>query len=434
MPTNVGPNTFGEENLVFGYDLGDVSNSYKGEPVQNLWDSMLNTQSLRTHTKHYWDGKQWIVDATYTHPGVEGPKGTYLGIVFKHTSGALSNTWSGTSYGYMLRDIACTNGATMTMSSWIYASTDCDVDAIPAVIEGESGGESTVTGYPAQYDLSNKGTWQVTAKKAISDGNTRFIPLYPRKGGVTDGSFAGFFMWALPQVTYGDHVVQPIQPGTTRSATQGLLDLTGNSTIDLTNVSFDSNAQMTFDGTGDYADLSNQLASIDTSTLSIEMVFKSTNTDTSFRPLLGINSDQTNVGYICLGNFTGHWSNESLSCIFVNSSGTIFLSFAYTAGSSTLKDNQFHHIVFNFQTNSYKIFVDGEEVAVNASFRNGSQSTPMISNLFNTIATPNITVGYAGSASNAFLGDIPVTKIYNRALTAEEIKSNFNAIKGRFNI
>ena len=36
MPTHVGPNTFGEDNLVFGYDLGDVSNSYKGEPTVNL--------------------------------------------------------------------------------------------------------------------------------------------------------------------------------------------------------------------------------------------------------------------------------------------------------------------------------------------------------------------------------------------------------------
>jgi len=37
----------------------------------------------------------------------------------------------------------------------------------------------------------------------------------------------------------------------TRSATQGLLPLVGNSSIDLSNVSFTSNAQMTFDGTDD---------------------------------------------------------------------------------------------------------------------------------------------------------------------------------------
>ena len=33
-----------------------------------------------------------------------------------------------------------------------------------------------------------------------------------------------------------------------------------------------------------------------------------------------------------------------------------------------------------------------------------------------------------------FEGDIATIKAYSRALTASEIKSNFNAIKGRFNI
>jgi hypothetical protein len=36
MSTSVGPNTLGESNLVFAYDTGDVSNSYKGEPTVNV--------------------------------------------------------------------------------------------------------------------------------------------------------------------------------------------------------------------------------------------------------------------------------------------------------------------------------------------------------------------------------------------------------------
>lgn len=36
MPTAGGPNTLGENNLVFAYDTGDVSNSYLGEPTANL--------------------------------------------------------------------------------------------------------------------------------------------------------------------------------------------------------------------------------------------------------------------------------------------------------------------------------------------------------------------------------------------------------------
>jgi hypothetical protein len=51
----------------------------------------------------------------------------------------------------------------------------------------------------------------------------------------------------------------------TRSATQGLLDRTGTSTIDISNASFDSNAQMTFDGTDDYITLPSDIRSIFTS-------------------------------------------------------------------------------------------------------------------------------------------------------------------------
>ncbi len=42
----------------------------------------------------------------------------------------------------------------------------------------------------------------------------------------------------------------------TRSNTQGLLDIAGRSEVNLLNVSFDSNAQMTFDGTNDGINIS----------------------------------------------------------------------------------------------------------------------------------------------------------------------------------
>jgi hypothetical protein len=432
MPTAVGPNTFGEENLVFGYDTGDTVNSYRGEPVTNLWDSMLNTQSLRTHTKHYWDSKKWTEDATYTHPGVEGPRGVYLGLVFKHVSGALNSSWSNTSYGYMLRDIACTNGATMAMSSWIYASQDCDVDAIPAVIEQEAGGESSVTGYPAQYDLTNKGTWQVVAKKATSDGQVRFIPLYPRKGGVTDGSFAGFFMWALPQVTYGDHVVQPIQPGTTRSATQGLIDLTGNSTIDLTNVSFDSNAQMTFDGTNDKIHgVSTPLSYLSSSAFE----FVVTPESTGVRMMIG--GYRHNEGY----------SSPTIGAVYIDTDNKFKASvittaevYRYAESTTTTSANQTYHVVLNKDTVTgvMQLYIngvgEGAQTFNAATYGQWSSAGSYIgsNNLdFGKSFNTNSGQGWSGDFLD---GKIHSIKLYSRTLTAQEVRSNFNAIKGRFGI
>lgn len=401
------------DDLVFGYDTGygvadnnTATRFYEGEPATNLWDSMLNTQSMRPHTKHYWDGSKWFENSTYTHPGVNGPKGTYLGVVFKHVSGALGSSWGNNSYGYMLRDIACTNGATMIMSSWIYASNDCNIDSIPAVIEGESGGESTVAGYPASYDLSNKGTWQVTAKKAISDGNTRFIPLYPRKNGVTNGSFAGFFMWALPQVTYGNHVVTPLQPGSTRSSTESLIDLAKTIDLDVSNVSYDSTGQPTFDGTNDLINLGNIDAVRLGRNFTIECVVK---------------PEQDKWMYFF---HKGYGSNNSLAWGRHSSNDNWFFatmiggSYQYSyMGTATL--NKYCHLVATYDGANLRLYENGILKVTSAKTHD--------------MMTSNSPLGIGGP-DRYWNGKIPVTKLYRKVLSAEDVKQNFNAYKNRFNI
>jgi hypothetical protein len=45
----------------------------------------------------------------------------------------------------------------------------------------------------------------------------------------------------------------------------------------------------------------------------------------------------------------------------------------------------------------------------------------------------NLAQSYSGS-TQFFDGKLSVAKIYNRALTAAEIKQNFNALRGRYGI
>lgn len=424
-----GPNTV-NDGLVFGYDTGygvadnnTATRFYEGEPATNLWDSMLNTQPMRPHTKHYWDGSKWFENSTYTHPGVNGPKGTYLGIVFKHVSGALGNSWSNNSYGYMLRDIACTNGATMTMSSWIYASNDCNIDSIPAVIEGESGGESTVAGYPVYYDLSNKGTWQVTAKKAISDGNTRFIPLYPRKYGVTNGSFTGFFMWALPQVTYGNHVVTPLQPASTRSSTQSLIDLTRTTNIDVSNVSFDSTGQPTFDGTDDKIVIADQTS---IGAYTYETVVKINTADSSYSGF-GSNYKSDASGYSGVGNgWILRLDPSGNLQIYTKNNSTTLINPINISGFRANNSNKYIHLVYTYEDGSNKLYLNGalQQTGTGLSGETASDSTLIIG-------------AYSwGIASQTYYlnGYQPVAKLYNTTLSADEVKQNYKVYKNRFNI
>ncbi len=404
MSAHANPNIV-TDGLAFMYDTNS-GKSYKGEPAVNLWDSMLNTQSLRSHTKHYWNGHKWLEDATYSHPGVDGPKGTYLGLVFKHTSGSLNSTWSGNSYGYMLRDIVCTSGATFTQSCWIYASTDCDVTAIPSVIEGESGGETTVTGYSASYDLTNKGTWQVTSKKATSDGNTRFIPLYPQKSGVTDGSFSGFFMWSLPQVVAGSNVVKPIQPGTTRSDTQGLLDLTKNSTINISNASFDSNAQITFDGTDDYIDLGDLGLGAGSFTVEAVIYPKASSTYHVFFRKGDSSTSNSNMDWSMGYDYNQFHVRTQNASVSINE----------YAGASFV--NNYGHVTLTYDGSTIRMYLNGSEV---------SNKTVTLANNYS-----NYSIG-RGINNYAQL-DVKTIKVYNKTLTASEVLQNFNATKSRFGL
>ena len=402
-----------KDGLVFGYDTnyGVANNTqstrfYKGRPVTNLWDSIDNTQSLRPNrTEHFWGGKKWLVSGSYTDPGVSGPQDQYLGKVFKFTSGALSSSWSGNSYGYMLRDIVSTSGNYYTMSSWIYASPDCNVDSLPSVIEGEAGGESAVNSHAVSYNLGNKGTWQRIAKKAISDGNTRFICLYPRRNGVTDGSFTGFFMFAAPQVEEGTETSPYLETGATRTSTQSLLDVTKNTDIDTSNMSFDVIGQPTFDGTDDYISCPNILGGL--SSFTAEFVFFANTNPTGVENWLG--SQYPGTGRVVFDL----WTNGTLRN-FVN--GTAIY------GSTVIQVNRWYHAVFTRDINGYAtIHLNGDLES------SGTISTT-------PVASTSYEVGGSTTLTRWFNGEIPISRIYGRAMTEEEIKQSFNTIKNRFKI
>lgn len=388
MPTSAGPNTYGEESLVFSYDLGDLKNSYKGQPTVNFISELGNPAQEITggEFSQYYN----LVPVFETH-----------GLVPYTLSMEIKGNKPGDCLVYMQNGSYTKYGF---VGTWVTLTTEWQRFVFANLT-------------PAGPDA----TWQA---------NT------PNDHRAMLATYTGYGSNRVPtvrnvQLEHGAHVT-PFTTGT-RSNTQGLLDLKGNSTIDLTNISFNSNAQIVFDGTNDYINLGSYLTGIDTSVLSIEIVFKSNTNTGGFTPLLGWMENEYPHGYICTGDFTGAWGNESIS-FYNEGPGTTGLSFAYTNGHAFLNDTNYHHVVFILQTGGYKIYVDGSEVPVNASFRNGSMTTTMPSNLFGYGSTPSVVVG-AGSNSVYYSNvTVPVVKIYNRALTTSEVASNYKVVKSRFNI
>lgn len=78
----------------------------------------------------------------------------------------------------------------------------------------------------------------------------------------------------------------------------------------------------------------------------------------------------------------------------------------------------FGAVTFNTST-GWVLYLNGQQVDTSSSTAtfNGNQS---------------ILVGAYGDATNLFDGDIPIVKVYNRVLSAEEVLQNYNATKSRF--
>jgi hypothetical protein len=105
--------------------------------------------------------------------------------------------------------------------------------------------------------------------------------------------------------------------------------------------------------------------------------------------------------------------------------GTTGATNALTLTSVNLADNNWHYIVQSYDGTNAKVYVDGnEELTDNSTFSGNLRST----------SNTEINIG-RWTASGLFQDmSISSVKVYNRALTASEIKQNFNALRGRFSI
>ena len=89
----------------------------------------------------------------------------------------------------------------------------------------------------------------------------------------------------------------------------------------------------------------------------------------------------------------------------------------------TLTDGQWHYLAFRRQGTTHTIFGDGITNTTSGTVTGTA------------LDTTQMQIGLAvGDTSTCFNGNIPVVKVYNRALENSEILQNFNALRGRFGL
>jgi hypothetical protein len=185
--------------------------------------------------------------------------------------------------------------------------------------------------------------------------------------------------------------------GYQRSATQGLLPLAGNSTIDLSNVSFDSNTQMTFDGTDDYIDCGN--ISTPSGKVTVNALVK-LNTVSTFQHIVDSSSNSWHLAM--LNNIPYFWN------------GTTYHQTGITLSTNTW------YMITGVQGTTLDIYV------------NGQLSNSLSSNV--SIVTNNVWVGAWQGGTRPLNGNVAAVQIYNRALSAADVTQNFKKYQTRFGI
>jgi hypothetical protein len=151
-----------------------------------------------------------------------------------------------------------------------------------------------------------------------------------------------------------------------------------------------------FDGVNDYIDCGNPAALQLTTSITIDTWVNTSNT-----ALNGISSD------------------NSILFLYVSPGGLV----GCVTSSNIVSNNTWYNIVATGDSSGGKIFLNGVLVASPADVYNPTAAT-----------SGNFTIGSATAYGEYFSGKIASVKVYNRALSVDEVRQNFNALRGRFGL
>jgi hypothetical protein len=379
--------------LIFGYDTGDMDNSFKGAPKTNL---------LSVYSRTYGNQSSAVFKTQY-----------YTREVFVPTLGTRSVETMETYNDYGGGSGVCCQQAWHFGGANVSGSTQYTYSIIYRSNSGY-----THPNFMYRYEYGPSG--YITEGGVHNDGNRTHLGdgWYHAWGNVTTQPgttviYFYFFMYeyavyntidiAAVMFTQGPEIIRPrqfIPFSTTRSVTQGLLDLTGNYTIDLSNISFDSTGNIAFDGTNDFIDTNFPAMTINNPTIEA-VVYRDTNTG-RYEAIIQNNLASDDALYVFPGGVLGFWP-----C---------------SASSLTVPTGRWSYVAVSYNGTTLTYCVNGTIQVVTSSCEHITD-------------WDFLRIGAAGSGDGErWIGKIAVSRVYDRALTATEITQNYSHYKTRFNL
>jgi hypothetical protein len=401
MAGAAGPNT-AEAGLVFAYDTGNTVTSYIGEPTTNIAYAVNN--NLNSNSNWWVNGGNATFndnDTSIPKPVIPNINTSNLFIFSSLVTGTGSNQQLGSSI------ITISPSTIYSFSIWYYF-TGTSMQVYPYVRTAVNNNDLAYFAYNGDTNGANwpKNQWILLKATVTTQANETGIYMSSYTG-TSLGDKVYYFGYQVEQKAH----CTPLVLGT-RSGTQSLLNLTSNGAINVTNASFDSNAQLVFDGTNDTIFTADStFVNPGSSDFSIEVLFNCSNA--SVGEGIIYNKEDLYEATIHGGYFQyawqPHWAWDGDLTFLVSS-------------------NTWYHAVVTYDKSYQRMYKNGVEVY------NRAQSGNMGTNSVVLSMGARGVDGSGGSGYNFFPGQIPVVKVYKKALTANEVATNFQALRYRFGI
>ena len=403
------------DGLVFEYDMGNTSKSWKGAPTTNLLGDPTHFDNT-TYWVNY-NNANLIAPTTLT----TAPDGTYTAYAFSGKNV--------TDYHTVQQNYNFTAGLTYTTSVYVKAGsyTSVFIQFAPAAMGDwiscsyyfTDGSVSSPT-YGTMTYVGNgwyRCSLTATATTSASSLGTAIYVRNAQYVGPNTVTPPELYLWK-PQLEVSSFST-PFVNGT-RSNTQALLDLTSNNVITTSNLTYNSNNTFSFNGSTNYITIPGKLVpdSVQEYTFSAWIKRSSGGGGADGRRFI------TESYYVANNNqwivslwIEGGESNPRL----ITSSPDL----GAIASNTSIQQNIWYHVVYTYVRNT----VGGINLYVNGvldTTGNTTASNMLINGIY--IGT------YRAANDRWFSGSISQVQIYNRALTAAEIKQNFYAVRRRFGL
>jgi hypothetical protein len=232
--------------------------------------------------------------------------------------------------------------------------------------------------------------------------------------------------WCAPMLEQHDTVYPSTFVNGTRSNTQALLDLTNRNTITATSLTYQNDGSFSFNGSSNYLTLTDfNMESLIASEITLEAWVNHINFTGSQAYINNWHSFTADQRGVILRTFNSS-SFPSFWWCWGTENGSNSYS-AVSASNITLSTNTWYHVVGTYKKN------DAAKIYVNGNLINSATGTSVSKDIvYDT--TNKFNVGQSNINSSWMNGQISQAKVYNRALTANEVAQNFNALRGRYGI